>query len=495
MSGSMLDRQRILVDGLFAGRSPETRLRPCGQAPCFGRFLLISFGASLRAQALHFLSEHRRRVMAAVVMALGGFTVTAFGIAPLIPDAASLPMRSLSETLQPEGLGPQLDALADQPLALRRSTISRGTDSAESLLLRMGVSDAGAAAFIRQDGLARRLVQGRGGKLVQATADASGNLQQLVARYPAERTEQRLTHFTRLTLDKVDGRWLSRIDTAELVAGVRLGSGSIRSSLFAATDEAGLPDTVASQMAEIFGADIDFHRELRKGDTFSVVYESLSADGETVPWNEGVGRVLAAEFVNAGKTHQAIWFVDGERRGAYFGPDGHSRRRAFLASPLEFSRVTSGFAMRLHPLQRSWRAHLGVDYGAPTGTPVRAVGDGVVHFAGRQNGYGNVVEIQHGKDRSTLYAHLSRIDVHKGQRIAQGDHLGAVGATGWATGPHLHFEFRVNGEHQDPLTIARNAETLALDNAERARFQQDAPKVQAKLQLAGSVAGGRNRFE
>ena len=126
-------------------------------------------------------------------------------------------------------------------------------------------------------------------------------------------------------------------------------------------------------------------------------------------------------------------------------------RRAFLASPMEFSRVTSGFAMRFHPILQTWRAHLGVDYGAPTGTPVRTVGDGVVEFAGVQNGYGNVVQVEHGNDRSTLYAHLSRIDVRKGQRVEQGQRIGAVGATGWATGPHLHFEFRVNGEHQDPL--------------------------------------------
>ncbi len=433
--------------------------------------------------------------MAAVVVGLGGFTVAAFGIAPLMPDAASLPLRNLSENLQPDGLGAQLDALAGQPLDLRRSTVSRSTDSAEALLLRLGVADASAATFIRQDGLARRLLQGRGGKLVQATADANGHLQQLVARYAAEKLEQRQTHFARLTLDKVGGRWLARSETAALVAGVRLGSGSIRSSLFAATDDAGLPDAVATQLAEIFATDIDFHRELRKGDTFSVVYESLSADGETVPWNEGVGRVLAAEFVNGGKAHQAVWFVDGHSRGSYFGPDGYSRRRAFLASPLEFSRVTSGFAMRLHPLQQSWRAHLGVDYGAPTGTAVRAVSDGTVRFAGRQNGYGNVVELEHGNERSTLYAHLSRVDVRAGQRVGQGDHIGAVGATGWATGPHLHFEFRVAGQHQDPLQIAKAAAAAALDPADHQRFKHSAKTVQAKLQLAGSVTSARSRFE
>lgn len=448
-----------------------------------------------RAAVQQLLTRHRRHIVAAAVVGLGGFTVTAFGIAPLMPDAASLPVRSVSEAVQPEGLDAQLDALAAQTINLSRSTITRGTDNADTLLLRLGVADAAASTFIRQDLLARRLVQGRGGRLVQATADANGHLLQLVARYPAENAAQRQTHFSRLTLDKVDGRWQSKLETAPLETSVRLGSGTISSSLFAATDAAGLPDAVAMQVAEIFSTDIDFHRELRKGDTFAVVYEALSADGEIVPWNEGAGRVLAAEFVNAGRTHQAVWFVDAQGRGGYFGPDGVSRKRAFLASPLAFSRVTSGFAMRFHPLLKTWRAHLGTDYGAPTGTPVRVVGDGVVHFAGRQNGYGNVVEVQHGNNRTTLYAHLSRIDVRKGQRVEQGETLGAVGATGWATGPHLHFEFRVDGRHQDPQLIAKASEAIELASADRSRFSRDALIVQAKLQVAGSLVGTRASFE
>ncbi len=428
-------------------------------------------------------------------MGLGGFAVTAFGIAPMMPDAAHLPLRNIDQALVVEGLDAQFAALGNQRLDLRRSTISRGNDSVETLLLRLGVADSAAAAFMRQDPLARRLIQGRGGKVVQAVSDDDGRLVELVARFPAEESAQRQTHFSRLTLSKSADQWQARLEIAPLAATVRLGSGSIRSSLFGATDDAGLPDAVAMQVAEIFAADIDFHRELRKGDTFSVVYESLTADGETVPWNEGAGRVLAAEFVNNGKTHQAVWFVDGQGRGAYFGADGLSRKRAFLASPLEFSRVTSGFAMRFHPLLKSWRAHLGVDYGAPTGTAVRVVGDGVVKFAGRQNGYGNVIEVQHGGDRSTLYAHLSRIDVRNGQRLSQGDHIGAVGATGWATGPHLHFEFRVRGQHEDPLKIAKGSDAVALDGADRARFGQAAVAVRTQLQVAGSMAGTRSRFE
>ena len=230
-----------------------------------------------------------------------------------------------------------------------------------------------------------------------------------------------------------------------------------------------MPDAVAVQMAEIFAADIDFHRELRKGDTFSVVYEALTADGEPVTWNQGAGRVLAAEFVNGGKAHQALWYRRRQR----------ARRLLRLRRPEQAPRLPGqpdgvlardlGLRDALAPDPADAGARTcGVDYGAPTGTPVRAVGDGVVEFAGRQNGYGNVVKVQHGKERSTLYAHLSRIDVRKGQRVEQGQRIGAVGATGWATGPHLHFEFQVNGQHQDPLSIAKAAETRDASTAARA---------------------------
>jgi murein DD-endopeptidase MepM/ murein hydrolase activator NlpD len=347
---------------------------------------------------------------------------------------------------------------------------------------------------MRRDAQARRQLQGRGGKLVQALADGSGQLQELVARYPAEDAAQRRTHFTRLTIARAQDRWVSRLETAPLEASLRLGSGTIRSSLFAATDEAGLPDAVAMQLAEVFAADIDFHRELRKGDTFSVVYEALSADGQAVPWDEGSGRVLAAEFVNAGRKQQAMWFVDAQGRG-YFSPTGESRKRVFLGSPLAFSRVTSGFKMRLHPLLKTWRRHLGVDYGAPTGTEVRSVGDGVISFAGRQNGYGNVVEIRHDAHHTTLYAHLSRIDVRKGERVEQGQTVGGVGATGWATGPHLHFEFRIDGRHQDPLRVAKAAQAIELSAADRARFGGQAQATLRQIALASSLASTRASLE
>jgi murein DD-endopeptidase MepM/ murein hydrolase activator NlpD len=356
-------------------------------------------------------------------------------------------------------------------------------DTVDGLLQRLGVSDSQAAAFLRRDAVARRIVEGRPGKLVSAVARDDGSLVELVARYPAE-GERAATHFSRLTVQRQGDAWQASLETVPLEAQVRVGSGTIRSSLFAATDEAGIPDPVAIQIAEVFSADIDFHRELRRGDTFSVVYETLTADGEPIVWNQGTGRVLAAEFVNAGRAHQALWYRGRDGRGGYYGFDGQSKRRTFLASPLEFSRVTSGFAMRMHPILQRMRAHKGVDYGAPTGTPVRVVGDGVVDFAGWQNGYGNVVIVRHSNNRTTLYAHLSRIDVKRGERVAQGRYIGAVGATGWATGPHLHFEFHVNGQHEDPLRIARSSEPVVLPAAERAAFEQQARVAATKLDAA-----------
>jgi murein DD-endopeptidase MepM/ murein hydrolase activator NlpD len=444
---------------------------------------------------LAFAHRHHRSLVAGAAVVLTGFGITAVAVAPLAPDAAALPKRMVSETVVPEGMDAQLLALAVQDLSLTRSDITRGTDTAESLFNRLGISDATAAAFIRSDATARLLLTGRGGKMVRAQTDGFGRLQQLVARFPSARTESTGTQFTRLTMERVDGRWLARLETAAYTVQSRLASGSIRSSLFAATDESGLPDAVAVQLADIFATDIDFHRELRKGDTFSVVYESLMADGEPVAWNEGAGRVLAAEFVNAGRSHHAVWFTPPDGRGAYYDIDGSSKRRAFLASPLEFSRVTSGFAMRMHPILQTLRAHKGVDYGAPTGTPVRSVGDGTVEFAGRQNGYGNVVEIRHAGDRNTLYAHLSRIDVRKGQRVEQGQRIGAVGATGWATGPHLHFEFRVAGQHQDPLRVAKTSEALKLDAVSRPRFTETVAALRVKLDVAETLVGGRATIE
>jgi len=450
--------------------------------------------ASIAAQA--WLAEHRRPLAGAAFFVLAGFGVAAFAVAPMAPDAAALPQRVITEVVQAEPIAPQLESLAAHALELVRSDVTRSAEPADALLKRLGVTDSYAAAFLRSDAAARRLFDGRSGRLVQVRTRDDGSLLELIGRLPASDAGQMGTHFTRLTIGRdAQGALHSREETVQLQSQPRLASGTIRSSLFAASDEARIPDAISIQIAEIFAADIDMHRELRQGDTFSVVYETLTADGEPIGWNSGIGRVLAAEFVNAGRTHQALWFRTPDGRGAYFDANGQSLRRAFLASPMEFSRVTSGFAMRFHPILQSWRRHNGVDYAAPKGTPVRTVGDGVVDFAGWQNGYGNVVQIRHNSERTTVYAHLSRIDVRKGQRVEQGQHIGAVGSTGWSTGPHLHFEFRVNGGHQDPLRMAKSSEPIALPATAKAEFASVAQTLQVNLDVAESMLGARGRAE
>ena len=439
-------------------------------------------------RARQFVAAHPRSLTTAVMLALVGFAATAFGIAPLVPDASNMPKRLVTETVTPSGIQAQLDALAEHELQLYRTDLTRSSDTADSLLKRLNVVDAPAALFLRTDPTARKVLEGRSGKMVQVQTDESGTMTELVVRYAATDAEQLATHFTRLRITRIAGKLLATLETAPLASQVRMGSGTIRSSLFAATDDARIPDNVATQLAEVFATDLDFHRQLRKGDTFSVIYEALTADGEPITWGTVAGRVLAADFVNDGRAYSAVWFKGAPGKGAYYSFDGQSKKRAFLASPVEFSRVTSGFAMRLHPILNSWKQHKGVDYGAPSGTPVRAVGDGVVEFAGRQNGYGNVLEIRHSNQRSTLYAHLSRIDVQQGQHIEQGQRVGAVGSTGWATGPHLHFEVKVNGTQQDPMLLARASETVPLSATALVEFAQLARSVKGQLEVADSVA-------
>ena len=263
-------------------------------------------------------------------------------------------------------------------------------------------------------------------------------------------------------------------------------------TLFAATDEANLPDSVTKQLTEIFESNVDFHRGLRRGDRFSVVYETLEADGETMR----AGKILSAEVVNRGRTHQAIWFKEqGATKGAYYTPDGQSLRKAYLLSPMEVSRITSGFGMRNHPVYGYSREHNGVDYAAPTGTPVRTIGDGVVTFAGVQNGYGNVIQIRHrnAKD-STLYAHLSRIDVKVGDNVMQGEKIGAVGSTGVSTGPHLHFEFRIDNTPQDPTEVlAEQREYVPVSPGGKAAFAKWSSGMKMQLTAAGEIT--RSSFE
>ncbi len=426
------------------------------------------------------VQRHPKRLVGALGALLLGTGVTAFGIAPLDDGLDQIPVRQLVETVQPATLVAQGALDAPVPFVLFRSDVTRRDDTVATLLQRLGVNDSEASAFLRQHAAAAELFKGRVGKLVMAEADDQQRLVRLTARWlPSDDSPT----YRRLVAERTDNGMQARVESAEFTTAVRLSSGTIRSSLFAATDAARLPDSIASQLADLFSAEIDFRRDLRAGDTFSVVYEALEADGEVLKY----GRLLSAEFVNQGKAHQMMWFEEPGQKGGYYTFDGQSLRRAFLASPLAFSRVSSGYGMRFHPISGDRKPHLGVDFAAPTGTPVRSVSDGVVSFAGWQRGYGNVIEIQHRQNKSTLYAHLHRIDVRKGQRVEQGQLIGQVGSTGASTGPHLHFEFKVAGAHKDPLTIARTSEGQPIGAASRQVFQQAAQSMRLKLASAATI--------
>jgi murein DD-endopeptidase MepM/ murein hydrolase activator NlpD len=264
----------------------------------------------------------------------------------------------------------------------------------------------------------------------------------------------------------------------------------IETSLFEAGKQAGISAPVIMMLAnDIFGWDIDFALDLRTGDEFSVLYEQRFQDGRYV----GDGKVLAAEFVNAGKKHRAVWFesADGKVFG-YFTPDGSGMRKAFLRSPLDFTRITSHFnPRRKHPISGRIRAHTGVDYAAPTGTPIKASGNGRVVFAGRKGGYGNAVILDHGNGITTLYAHMSRIgsSARSGHKVTQGQVIGYVGSTGASTGPHLHYEYRVRGVHKNPAKVV--LPRAELPPAYLAEFRAQADTLLAQMNLVARPADGQ----
>lgn len=432
----------------------------------------------LASRVAHIFRTYPRQITAAIAALLLSAGGGAFAVASLGPDASELPVKQVFEAVTPLSSTDQMEALEAYGFTLFRNETTRSSDTAEALLRRLGIADMAAAAFIRANPEARAALLSRPGRTVTAEASHENALQKLSARWIPNADGG----FTRFVIEKTGGGFRARTETDSLTPATRLASGIVRSSLFAATDDAGIPDSVAGQLADIFSGEVDF-RALRKGDRFAVVYETFDADGQTLR----SGRVLSAEFESGGKLHQALWFQEPGQKGGYYRPNGDSLRRAYLSSPVEFSRVSSGFAMRMHPILNTWRQHNGIDYAAPTGTAVRSVGDGTVEFAGTQNGYGNIVIIKHRNNQETAYAHLSRIDVKVGQAINQGQTLGAVGMTGWATGPHLHFEFRVNGQYHDPATIAQQDGGVPIAAASRAAFERLAVATRAELSAAFSV--------
>ena len=378
----------------------------------------------------------RRAALAAVLPFIG--VVAAFGIAPDTVTEKVTVQSVIEQIALP--VAPVADA-SDQAYT-REERVQRG-DTIASIAARLRIEDQAALRFLRSNNEARALRGLVTGRIVRARTTEDGRLIDL-----------RYSNAGQLIVVKADGdAFRVSEQAAPLERRVVMKSAEIRSSLYAATDAARLTDGVADQIADIFSTDIDFHKDLRRGDKFTVVYEMFYDAGEPVR----SGKVLAAEFINGGHPYQAVWFQHGDGQGAYYTPEGKNIKKSFLRSPLEFSRVTSGFSLaRFHPILGRWKAHTGVDYGAPSGTGVKATADGIVDFAGVKGGYGNVVILRHQQKYTTLYGHLSGFGrgIRTGAKISQGDVIGYVGMTGLATGPHLHYEFRINDVFMDPLKVA-----------------------------------------
>ena len=432
---------------------------------------------AILAQRLATLLPARQLAFGAFLLGLPALgVVTAFGIAPgtvadsvlRSPVVLDVPL----PTLEPRQ-APTEQRFANQERVLRGDTVA-------ALMARLGVQDNEAMAFLRTDAVGRRIFrQLVPGRTMQADTDESGGLFSL--RYF-------VVSGTVLEVTRGPEGFSARERATSASPRAFYKSATIKSSLFAATDAVGIPDAIAMQIARVFATDIDFHVDIRSGDSFSVIYEMSYESGELV----APGRILAAEFVNQGRTYTAVLFVDEDGNDAYYELDGTSRAKAFLRSPVEFSRVSSGFGRRFHPIFRNWRAHTGADFAAPSGTRVLAAADGRVVFAGWRNGYGKTLEIKHGGAISTLYAHLSKFSsgIRAGAHVRQGDPVAYVGATGWATGPHLHYEFKISGIHQDPMKVVLPKATPVPARL-RASFDAEAADAGARIAMVRESASLR----
>lgn len=401
--------------------------------------------------------------------------LTAFGIMPQTQIISSS-VRTVDEGITL----PQVAPLAGNTATFWRNEHTQRGDTVDELLSRLNVEDALASEYLRKSPAAESLRQLAPDRAVQAETAADGSL--LTLRYLSNNGEEVVIGRDAKNADA----FRISVQPPQLEQRLFMRTGVIKSTLFEATDAAGLPDEAASQLADIFGGDIDFHRDLRKGDRFSVTYEVTYSNGEPV----SSGRIQAAEFVNQGRAYRAVFFQNDKNHGDYYTPDGKSVRKAFLRSPVEFSRISSGFtSARFHPILQKWRAHKGVDYAAPIGTRVKVTADGVVAFVGQQGGYGNVIMVNHQGHYTTVYGHLSRFakGLHRGEHVAQGEVIGYVGMTGWATGPHLHYEFRVDGVQRDPLRVAL-PNAAPVSPSQKAAFAETTRNLMERLDVLSSVS-------
>ncbi len=367
--------------------------------------------------------------------------------------------------------------LSTQPASLASTTlvIVGRNDTLDAIFRRLAWAKADLAAIRNLPGIRQSLDFLKPGDAIRVTHLNDGGIEELSRKVSETET---------LKVVRGDGGFAAQIINDPVQTRIRTASATIDSSLFQAAEAAEISDLVALKLANVFAWDIDFVLDIREGDRFTAVYEQVYQDGRYLR----DGEVLAAEFVNAGKVYRAIRFTAEDGSTGYYTPDGKPMRKAFLRAPVDFTRVSSGFnTARLHPVLNIIRGHMGTDYAAPTGTPVHAAGDGRVNFEGIRGGYGKSIVLAHGSGVSTLYGHLSRFakNLRTGAHVTQGDVIGYVGMTGLATGPHLHYEFLMNGVHMNPQTV-RLPGAEPLHPAALAKFRTVAAPLLGSLGAPGT---------
>ncbi|HUV99137.1 MAG TPA: peptidoglycan DD-metalloendopeptidase family protein [Gallionella sp.] len=392
--------------------------------------------------------------------------VTAFGLVPQSDFDLASNKVDIENVALPK-------VAADKTVAdyWRNERVQRG-DTVDELLRRLSIEDTAAGDYLRKSADTASFRKLPVGTEVQAETNAAGEL--IALRYLD-------TDSAQILINKQQGEFHTKTLPAQMETRLFVRTGEIKTNLYAATDAAGLSDSAANQLSDLFSGDIDFHHDLRKGDRFTVVYEMTYSNGALLH----MGRIQAAEFINQGHAYRALYFEKDAQHGDYYTPDGKSVHKAFLRSPIPYSRVSSSFSLsRFHPILKKWRSHKGTDFAAPMGTKVKVTADGIVAVVGREGGYGNVIMVNHQGRYTTVYGHLSRFakGLHKGQHVAQGEVIGYVGMTGLATGPHLHYEFRVNGQQKDALRVAL-PDAKPIDSADLAAFQPVANGLVARLNL------------
>ncbi|HEY7640100.1 MAG TPA: peptidoglycan DD-metalloendopeptidase family protein [Steroidobacteraceae bacterium] len=395
-------------------------------------------------------AAHTRWFVTGLLLPLIGGTIAYFVINRDPPELAAPPLQSDALELKIPALPiEQLVPAVPQPIGQTVEFVVRRNDTLDRIFRQLKLDLTDLASIRELPGVQEQLDRLRPGDTIKLVHDDEGLVQAL---------SRRISETEVLSVKRVEGSGNSPFAAEVVATPVEIresrAQGTIESSLFVAARAAGVSPEIILRLAnDIFGWDIDFALDIQPGDRFSVIYEQKFRDGEYI----GDGRILAAAFVNDGTTHRAVYYESADGKIAdYFTPDGRSMRRQFLRAPLDFTRISSNFdPKRRHPILNMIRAHKGVDYAAPTGTIIKAAGDGRVSFVGTQGGYGRVVIIEHGGGISTLYGHMSRFarGLSSGDRVKQGTTIGYVGSSGAATGPHLHYEYRVNGLHKNPRTV------------------------------------------